>query len=67
MNGKNKNKPNPSNFSRDEKQTENAQNESAAEKNEDSDWQKDIEKRDYYYDDSHGYEIYNPDEDDENE
>lgn len=28
-------------------------------------WQKDIEKHDYYYDDSHGYEIYNPEDEDE--
>lgn len=28
-------------------------------------WQRDIEKHDYYYDDSHGYEIYNPEEDEE--
>lgn len=36
-----------------------------AEKSPDGVWQKDIEKHDYYYDDSHGYEIYNADEDDE--
>lgn len=30
-----------------------------------SSWQKDIESRDYYYDDSHGYEVYNPDKDEE--
>lgn len=41
--------------------------ESAEKANEDSNWQKDIEKRDYYYDDSHGYEIYNPEDDDEKE
>jgi hypothetical protein len=33
----------------------------------DSNWQKDIENHDYYYDDSHGYEIYDADEDDEND
>lgn len=26
---------------------------------------KDEKKKSYYYDDAHGYEIYNPDEDDE--
>ncbi len=28
-------------------------------------WSRDQRERDYYYDDAHGYEIYNPDEDDE--
>lgn len=32
-----------------------------------STWAHDQQKRDYYYDDSHGYEIYNPDEDDEDD
>jgi hypothetical protein len=32
----------------------------------DSSWQDDIEKRDYYYDDSTGYEIYIEDEEEEN-
>ena len=30
-------------------------------------WAQDQQKRSYYYDDAHGYEIYNPDEDDEDE
>lgn len=67
MTGKNKNKSDSANFSQVEEKTENAPNKSPAEKNDASDWQKDIEKRDYYYDDSHGYEIYNPADDDENE
>ncbi len=28
-------------------------------------WSKDQQEKSYYYDDSYGYEIYNPDEDDE--
>ena len=28
-------------------------------------WSSDQKEKSYYYDDSHGYEIYNPDEDDE--
>ena len=28
-------------------------------------WEEDQKKRDYYYDDSHGYEIYVPDENDQ--
>lgn len=28
-------------------------------------WQRDIENHDYYYDDSHGYEVYNPENDEE--
>lgn len=42
----------------------------AAEKceNEDEDnWSKDQREKSYYYDDSYGYEIYNPDEDDDEE
>ena len=32
-----------------------------------SNWETDQKKRGYYYDDSHGYEIYNPDEEDEDD
>ncbi len=28
-------------------------------------WSKDQQEKSYYYDDSHGYKIYNPDEDDD--
>ncbi len=28
-------------------------------------WSKDQQEKSYYYDDSHGYEVYNPDDDDE--
>jgi hypothetical protein len=35
--------------------------------NEEKSWADDIEKNDYYYDDSHGYEVYVDDENDENE
>jgi len=39
-----------------------------AEKADESSWGKDIEEKDYYYDDAHGYEVFNPDdEDDEND
>ena len=30
-------------------------------------WSRDQHEKSYYYDDSYGYEIYNPDEDDEDE
>ena len=30
-------------------------------------WSQAQRERSYYYDDSHGYEIYNPDEDDEDD
>ncbi len=30
-------------------------------------WSEDQRKKSYYYDDSYGYEVYNPDEDDDNE
>ena len=32
---------------------------------EESSWSKDQEERNYYYDDSHGYQKYVPEEDDE--
>ena len=31
--------------------------------NDESNWAHDQQKHDYYYDDSHGYEIYDPEED----
>lgn len=30
-------------------------------------WSEDQQEKSYYYDDSHGYEIYNPDDDDDDE
>ena len=33
----------------------------------DDNWSKDQREKSYYYDDSYGYEIYKPDEDDEDE
>lgn len=30
-------------------------------------WSNDQQKKSYYYDDSHGYKVYNPDEDDDEE
>lgn len=30
-------------------------------------WENDQKRRGYYYDDSHGYEIYNPEEDETDE
>jgi hypothetical protein len=41
------------------KQAEEAGNEST--------WSRDIEERDYYYDDSTGYEVYQPEDEDETE
>ncbi len=35
------------------------------EKPENGTWSEDQKKKSYYYDDDYGYEIYNPDEDDE--
>ncbi|CAN5217459.1 hypothetical protein BH20ACI1_BH20ACI1_25890 [soil metagenome] len=39
-----------------EKESENA---------DEGNWSKDQREKSYYYDDSYGYEIYNPDEEDE--
>jgi hypothetical protein len=35
--------------------------------NEEKSWAEDIENKDYYYDDSHGYEVYVDDEEDDEE
>lgn len=45
----------------DEFENETCENEDA------ENWSADQKNRSYYYDDSYGYEIYNPDEDDEEE
>jgi len=37
------------------------------EKGDEDSWSQAQRERSYYYDDSHGYEIYNPDEDDDDE
>lgn len=33
----------------------------------DDNWSKDQREKSYYYDDSYGYEVYNPDEDEEDD
>lgn len=35
------------------------------EKADESSWGKDIEEKDYYYDDAHGYEVFEDDKDEE--
>jgi len=37
------------------------------EQDEDSTWEKDQKERGYYYDDAHGYETFDPEEDDAEE
>ncbi len=37
------------------------------ETDEQGNWSEDQKKKAYYYDDSYGYEVYNPDEDDDDE
>ncbi len=66
MNRKTKNKisrdtPNSLPYAESDSKSGNTPEDSSAE----ASWQKDIEKHDYYYDDSHGYKVFNPDEDDE--
>lgn len=39
----------------------------APQKRDEANWSHDIENRDYYYDDSTGYEVYQPDDDEESE
>jgi hypothetical protein len=38
-----------------------------SENDEQGTWEQDQRGKSYYYDDSYGYEIYNPDEDDEDD
>lgn len=41
-------------------------NESVSEKRDERDaWRKEQEKHDYYYDDAHGYQAYDPEKDDD--
>ncbi len=40
-------------------------NEKEPENDEQGNWSEDQKKKSYYYDDSYGYEVYNPDEDDD--
>lgn len=45
-------------------------NDESKQENEETDeslWASDQEKRSYYYDDAAGYEVYNPDDEDEDE
>lgn len=47
-------------------ESENSPDEKPETGDEDS-WSRAQKERSYYYDDAHGYEIYNPDEDDEDD
>ncbi len=52
----------------DENSRDTEANEDCAAKNEAEDealWSKDQQRKSYYYDDAYGYEVYNPDEADE--
>ena len=52
----------------EEKQTQNETKEIFQKKREnksDGNWSEDQREKSYYYDDAHGYEIYNPDEEDD--
>ena len=44
---------------------EKAEKPSAKSEEESGNWSDDQREKSYYYDDAHGYEIYNPEEDDE--
>jgi len=44
---------------------EKAEKPSVEKKDESGNWSEDQRGKSYYYDDAHGYEIYNPDEDDD--
>ena len=41
--------------------------EKPAEEQDTSTWEADQKRREYYYDDAHGYQIYEPDEDEKEE
>ena len=50
---------------KNEKEKKRVENERANDEKDEGAWSKDQREKGYYYDDDHGYEIYNPDEDDE--
>lgn len=52
----------PEKNKREAEKKENAEKKTEKEKD---NWSEDQKNRRYYYDDSHGYEIYNPDKDEE--
>ncbi len=47
------------------REAEKAEKPSVEKEDEQDNWSDDQREKSYYYDDSHGYEIYNPDEDDD--
>ena len=44
-----------------------ANEEKAEEKPDPATWEEDQKRREYYYDDAHGYEVFDPESDDEDE
>lgn len=50
---------------KDSKKPEQKEIKESAEEKGKGNWSEDQQKNSYYYDDDYGYEIYNPDEDDE--
>ncbi len=56
----------PEKTKRREADEKEAQPENCEEKD-DNNWSKDQREKSYYYDDSYGYEVYNPDEDEDDD
>ena len=56
----------PGKTKRDETDEKETQPENCDRKDDDN-WSKDQREKSYYYDDSYGYEIYNPDEDEDDD
>ena len=56
----------PEKTKRREADEKEAQLENCEEKD-DNNWSKDQREKSYYYDDSYGYEVYNPDEDEDDD
>ncbi len=54
---------------KDENETDKKSDETERETDEKNEgaWSRDQREKSYYYDDAHGYEIYNPDEDEDDE
>ncbi len=52
----------PKNYQKVEKTSPVKEAEKAEKEEDRSNWSHDIENRDYYYDDSTGYEVYDPDQ-----
>ena len=57
----------PENTKHAENEPNHESDEQKTDQKKDDNWSADQREKSYYYDDSYGYEVYNPDEDDDDE